>query len=114
MALIIFPLTQPSNGWLFGIILLIDFGVFLLVLHELFTDFLKKHTLNLFLSLLFVYMSIDIVKIFDMAVNLGEGYVYYYIGEATQFFFAISFMFINYDTKEIKLRFKFLEEIDTK
>jgi len=114
IALIVFPLLQPAYGWLYGIILLTDFAVFLIILYELFDMVIKKQALNLFLTLLFVYMSIDIVKIFDLAVHLGDGYIYYSIGEAAQFLFALSFMFINYNTKNFQLKIKALEEIDTK
>jgi len=113
IALVICPLFKPGNVILFSIATTVDFIVFLIFLIMLIDQLVKKYTINLLLVLLFVYTSIDIVKLFDITVNINLGYVYYYFGVASQILFGISFWFIDENTKNFKINIKTFEEMET-
>lgn len=110
-ALFVFPYFKPANLWVFGFVTIVDLTIFIIILHNLTEIFLKTHEINLFLSLLFVYFSIDIVKFFDIAINLNLGAIYYYFGVASQLLFGIAFWFINVNTKNYKVRSKIIEDL---
>jgi hypothetical protein len=110
-ATFIFPIVRPSSGWLYGISAVIDLIIFLIILQDLVEIFMNTHTINLFLALFFVYLSIDLVKLFDVAVNLHLGIIYYYFGLVSQMFFGVAFWFINVNTKSFKVRIKQLEDM---
>ena len=105
------PTLKLGNGWLFGISAIISFVIFLIVLQEMVVLFIERYELNLFLILLFIYLSIDMVKLFDVAINLNLGIIYYYFGLVSQMFLGIAFWFININTKSFKVRIKALEDM---
>jgi hypothetical protein len=111
IAVFVFPFFKPANGLMFGIVTIIDLILFIIILHDLIEIFLKSHEINLFLSCLFVYIAIDMVKFFDVAINVNLGAIYYYFGVASQLLFGIAFWFVNVNTKNYKIKSKIIEDL---
>lgn len=111
IAAVLFPLIKPSTRLIFSVAAILDLIIFLNIILQLMDRFLKKSELNFFLMLLFIYHAIDLVKMFDIAVNLNLGIAYYYIGLVAQLLFGIAFWFINVNTKNFKIKLKALEEM---
>lgn len=106
MSLFIFPIIKPGDGWLMGIPALINLIMLIIMLSRIVTDLSNKQEVNLFKVLLFVYVSIDLMKQFVYAVMVAPGYKYYKIGVAAQVLFGIAFCFVNDKTKIFKVRVK--------
>ena len=111
IAAVVFPIVKLHSSWMFGIATALCLVIFLKVLQDSVEDFIKTHEINLFLVLLFVYFSIDLVKLFDIALSLNLGIVYYFFGVFSQLFLGIAFWFININTKSFKVRIKTLEDM---
>lgn len=109
ISLVAFPLIKPGNGWLMGIPALINLVMLVIMLGRIVADLSDKREVNLFKVLLFVYISIDLMKQFVYAVMVAPGYWYYKIGVAAQILLGIAFCFINVNTKVFKLQMKELE-----
>jgi hypothetical protein len=72
-----------------------------IIIVNLLNRFLITQSLNLFLCLLIVYESINIMKCLVFLSSNNTGIFSWYVGVVTQFIFALLFTFININTKEI-------------
>ena len=72
-----------------------------IIIVSLLNRFLITQSLNLFLCLLIVYESINIMKCLVSLSSNNTGIFSWYVGVVTQFIFALLFTFININTKEI-------------
>jgi len=66
----------------------------------LLNRFLITQSLNLFLCLLIVYESINVMKYLIVLSNNETNALSWYVGGVTEFIFALVFTFININTKE--------------
>lgn len=72
--------------------------------------YLKKNLLNLFLSLLLFYNIINLSKFLEVLFNKDFGMISFYLGYTFQIIFGILFSFININTINLNLNFKFLDK----
>jgi|GEM_PF-1383194 len=103
---IIFPAVHFSREVLYSISAILSIIVFLMVLYSAVSLIVKTQSINLFLILLIAYLSIDLPKLVDLALNIKSGLIYYYVGTVAQCLFAVAFCFINIDTKNFRLPLK--------
>ena len=104
VSIMVFLVIKPGDTWLMGIPMVINIAMLIIVLSRIVADLTERQELNLFKTLLFVYIAIDTVKLFDYAVMVTPGYRYYMLGVAAQIPFGIAFCFVNVNTKIFKLR----------
>ena len=71
-----------------------------IIIVNLLNRFLTTQSLNLFLCLLIVYESINIMKCMIYLSNNNSGTFSWYLGVITQYLFALLFTFININTKD--------------
>ncbi len=82
--------------------------------YQFFTRLKETGTANLFLGLFIIYEFISVIKlitVFNLPFQVGV--INRNLSTFFQFFFAISFTFINIDTKNYSLKFLLKEETDT-
>ncbi len=106
ISILVFQFINAGDTWLMGIPMVIAIVMMIIVLGRLVTDLTERQEINLFKALLFVYITIDIIKLFDYAVMVTPGYRFYMLGVATQIPFGIAFCFINVNTKVFKVKTK--------
>jgi hypothetical protein len=71
----------------------------------------QNYSLNIFLCILMIYVSITVLMRIAVIVNLHQGSISFVLGGAIQILFGLAFIFININTKNFKLVKEPAEEI---
>jgi len=71
-----------------------------IIIFGLLTRFVINERLNLFLCLLILYESLNVMKYLAYLSSYDTGIFSWYVGGATQYLFALLFTFININTKD--------------
>jgi hypothetical protein len=71
-----------------------------IIILNLFNRFVITETLNLFLCLLILYESLNVMKYLAYLSSYDAGAFSWFVGGVSQYLFALLFTFINISTKE--------------
>ena len=83
--------------------ILASFSLLLIAAMQITQFLLQNRSINLFLVLLLLYISITFFRKLAVLIDPDLGVLSYTIGLAFQMFFAIAFTFININTKNYRL-----------
>jgi len=102
--LITIPLIKIGSGLIFGICILIELIILIIIVQSFIKNLISRELINVFLLLLIIFLSTDIFKLSAVAMNLEKGVVQFFVGSSVQILFGILFSLINENTKLIPIR----------